>query len=100
MVDERERFCSRLSTIPGIRPMPSIGEWVLLQVDRPADVARKINRRLEPGIATVPRQIDHAVRVPVREPKLNEALFNTIREVMVGKRVQSREFEVVESDAL
>ena len=30
--DEKDRFSSRLATIPGIRPMPSVGDWILLEV--------------------------------------------------------------------
>lgn len=81
MGDERERFYSRLATIPGIRPMPSIGHWILLEVDEPADLARKVNRRLSPGIVSVPRHVDGAVRVPVADPKANEILFQTLRDV-------------------
>ena len=63
MVEERERFFSRLATIPGIRTMPSIGNWILVAVDNPSDLARKVNRRLEPGTISVPRHIQSAVRV-------------------------------------
>ena len=79
MTEERERFFSRLATIPGIRPMPSIGAWILAEVENPADLARKVNRRLEPGTVSVPRHIPGAVRVPVRDPKANEELFQVIR---------------------
>ncbi len=82
MNEERERFFSRLATIPGLRTMPSIGHWILVEVDNPTDLARKINRRLDPGTASVPRHVNGAVRVPVRDPKSNEALFVTIRDLM------------------
>ena len=81
MEEERERFFSRLATIPGIRPMPSIGSWILLQVEKPADLARKVNRRLEPGTVSVPRHVPDAVRVPVRDPKANEVLFQCLRDL-------------------
>lgn len=85
MVEERERFFSRLATIPGIRTMPSIGNWILVAVDNPSDLARKVNRRLEPGTISVPRHIQSAVRVPVRDPKRNEELFHTIRDLQRTK---------------
>jgi len=65
--------------------MPSIGSWILVEVDDPADLARKVNRRLEPGTVSVPRHIPGAVRVPVRDPKRNEELFQTIRDIQEKK---------------
>ena len=65
MFEEKDRFTSRLAMIPGVRPMPSVGHWILLQVDHPQEVARRVNRRLAPGILSVPRGIDGAVRVQV-----------------------------------
>ena len=85
MNEERERFFSRLATIPGIRTMPSIGSWILVQVDNPTELARKINRRLEPGTVSVPRNVNGALRLPVRDPKANEALFMTIRDLLKSK---------------
>jgi histidinol-phosphate/aromatic aminotransferase/cobyric acid decarboxylase-like protein len=85
MNEERERFFSRLATIPGVRTMPSIGTWILIAVDQPADLARKVNRRLLPGTVSVPRHVPGAVRLPVREPKDNEELFQTIKELMRKK---------------
>ncbi len=82
MEEERERFYSRLATIPGMRPMPSVGNWVLVTVDDPGDFARKVNRRMTPGLVTVPRHVDGAVRVPVKTPKDNEEVFRAMREVM------------------
>lgn len=79
---EKDRFYSRLATIPGIHPMPSVGDWILLSVDSPSDLARKVNRRLAPGIMSVPRGVNHAVRIHVEDPKTNEVLFKTIREVV------------------
>ena len=80
--EEKERFYSRLATIPGIRPMPSIGDWILLQVSKPSDLARKVNRRLEPGVMSVPRHVPGAVRIHVADPKRNERLLKTIRELV------------------
>ena len=85
MIAERERFFSRLATIPGIHTMPSIGNWILVKVDNPSDLARKINRRLSPGTVSVPRQVAGAVRIPVRDPIANEELFQTIRELQEKK---------------
>ena len=50
---EKDRFFSRLATIPGIQPLPSVGDWILLQVSNPSELARKVNRRLAPGILSV-----------------------------------------------
>ncbi len=80
--EEKERFYSRLATIPGIRPMPSIGDWILLQVSKPSDLARKVNRRLEPGVMSVPRHVPGAVRIHVADPKRNERLLKTIRDLV------------------
>ncbi len=79
---EKDRFYSRLASIPGINPMPSVGDWILLHVTEPSDLARKVNRRLAPGMVSVPRGMDGAVRVQVGDPKDNELLFRTIREVV------------------
>jgi len=78
---EKDRFFSRLASIPGVQPLPSIGDWILLQVEEPSDLARKVNRRLEPGVMSVPRGLSNAVRIHVKDPKENELLLRTIREV-------------------
>jgi histidinol-phosphate/aromatic aminotransferase/cobyric acid decarboxylase-like protein len=81
MVDEeKDRFYSRLSMIPGIRPMPSIGDWILLQVAHPSDLARKVARRLDPTLISVPRHVAGAVRVTVADPRTNERLLRALRE--------------------
>jgi histidinol-phosphate/aromatic aminotransferase/cobyric acid decarboxylase-like protein len=82
MVDEKDRFYSRLSTIPGIHPMPSIGDWILLRVSKPTEVARRVTRRLVPGIVSVPRHIDGAVRVIVSDPRTNEQVLRALREAV------------------
>ena len=79
---EKDRFFSRLATIPGLRPMPSVGSWILIQVESPSDLARKVNRRLEPGVVSVPRGLEHAVRVQVGEPKANERVLRALRELV------------------
>lgn len=82
VIDEKDRFYSRLSTIPGVQPMPSIGDWILLRVHRPTDVARKMTRRLVPGLVSVPRHVDGAVRVIVSDPKTNERVLRALREAV------------------
>ena len=79
---EKDRFSSRLASIPGIHPLPSVGDWILLRVGNPAELARRVNRRLEPGVMSVPRNIADAVRIHVGDPKTNEDLLKTIREVV------------------
>jgi histidinol-phosphate/aromatic aminotransferase/cobyric acid decarboxylase-like protein len=80
MVEEKDRFYSRLASIPGVHPLPSIGDWILLQVRNPAELARRVNRRLNPGSMSVPRQVQGAVRVQVGDPRTNEQLIRAIRE--------------------
>jgi histidinol-phosphate/aromatic aminotransferase/cobyric acid decarboxylase-like protein len=82
VIDEKDRFYSRLATIPGISPMPSIGDWILLRVAQPTEVARRVARRLIPGLVSVPRHIDGAVRVTVSDPKTNERLLRALREAV------------------
>lgn len=82
MGDEKERFYSRLATIPGVHPMPSIGDWILLRVTNPTEVARRVTRRILPGIVTVPRHIEGAVRLNVQDPKTNERILRALREAV------------------
>ena len=79
---EKDRFSSRLATIPGVQPLPSPGDWILLHVDNPAELHRRACRRLQNGSVTIPRGIDGAVRVHVGDPKDNEAVFRTIRDLV------------------
>ena len=79
---ERERFYSRLATIPGVRTLPSVGDWILMKVSAPSDLARKVNRRLEPGVMSVPRNVPGTVRIHVKDAKTNEVLFRTIRDLV------------------
>ena len=83
---EKDRFFSRLTTLPGIKPMPSVGDWILIRVDNPSDLARKVNRRIEPGTMSVPRGVEGAVRVQVGHPRENERLFQTLKEVTKQSR--------------
>lgn len=82
VVREKERFYSRLSTIPGLQPMPSIGDWILLKVKDPSECARRVTRRLVPGLISVPRHVAGAVRVTVSDPKTNERLLRALREAV------------------
>lgn len=82
LLGEKDRFYSRLASIPGIRPMPSVGSWILLQVQHPADLARRVNRKLSPGVMSVPRNVDGAVRIQVADPKTNEHLLRALREIV------------------
>ena len=82
MGEDRERFYSRLASIPGCRPMPSVGDWILVEVDRPADIARRVTRRLEPGLISVPRHVRGAVRVMVSDAKTNEKILGVMREAV------------------
>ena len=80
--DEKDRYYSRLSAIPGLRPMPSVGDWILLQVEHPIELARKVNRRITPGLMSVPRHINGAVRLAVLDPKTNERVLRALRDLM------------------
>ena len=64
----------------------SANHEILLEVDDPPSVARKVNRRLEPGTVSVPRGVDGSVRVHVGDPRDNERLFQTLREVLTARR--------------
>jgi len=82
MVEDRERFYSRLAAIPGCRPMPSVGDWILLQVEHPAELARRVTRRLHPGLISVPRHVRGAVRVMISDAKTNEKILGVLREAV------------------
>ena len=53
-----------------------------MKVSEPSDLARKVNRRLEPGVMSVPRNVPGTVRIHVKDAKTNEVLFRTIRELV------------------
>ena len=82
MDEEKDRFFSRLATIPGIQPMPSMGDWILLRVEQPSEVARRVARRMLPGLVSVPRHVNGAVRVVVSDPKTNERVLHILREAV------------------
>lgn len=80
--EEKDRFTSRLATIPGVRTLPSVGQWILLQVDHPTELARRVNRRLAPGVMSVPRQRDGAVRIQIADPCTNEHMLRALRDLV------------------
>ncbi len=80
--EEKDRFTSRLAMIPGVRPLPSVGQWILLRVEHPTDLARRVNRRLAPGVMSVPRQVDGAVRIQVADPRTNEQMIRALRDLV------------------
>ena len=82
VADEKDRFYSRLAAIPGIRPMPSVGDWILLHVAHPNELARRVNRRLAPGAVSVPRHVNGAIRIQVADPKTNEVLLGALRDLV------------------
>lgn len=79
---EQDRFYSRLAAIPGVHPLPSIGNWILLQVQNPAELARRVNRRLNPEAMSVPRQVSGTVRIHVSDRQTNERILDAIREAV------------------
>ena len=58
MTEERERFYSRLATLPGVQPMPSIGAWVLVRVDEPAELARRHAPAVYPDAALLAERLE------------------------------------------
>jgi histidinol-phosphate/aromatic aminotransferase/cobyric acid decarboxylase-like protein len=82
MEKDKDRFYSRLAAIPGVQTMPSIGDWILIQVEKPSDVARRVTRRMAPGLVSVPRHVKGALRVQVSDAKTNEQLISVIREAV------------------
>ena len=81
-LQEKDRFYHRLALIPGLRPIHSIGDWILVQVEKPNDVARRVARRLDPTLVSVPRHIEGVVRVIVSDAKTNERLLRVLREAV------------------
>lgn len=79
---EKDRYYSRLSRIPGVRPMPSIGDWILLEVEQPSELAKRLNRHFEPSPMSVPRHLRGAVRLAVLDPKTNEKVLDRLKEIV------------------
>ena len=82
MQQDKDRFYSRLSAIPGVQTLPSIGDWILVRVEKPSDLARKVTRRMSPGLVSVPRHVKGAVRIQVSDAKTNEQVIMVIREAI------------------
>ncbi|MDP6538715.1 MAG: hypothetical protein QF903_12065 [Planctomycetota bacterium] len=78
--EEKDRLTSRLSGIDGVRTLPSVGTWIMLEVTEPTALARKVNRRLGPGSMKVNRDVAGMVRIFVSDPRHNEEIFRAIRE--------------------
>ncbi|MBM3990601.1 MAG: hypothetical protein FJ298_06270 [Planctomycetes bacterium] len=79
MIDEKDRYYSRLSSIPGIRPMWSeVGDWILLRVKRPNDVARRLRQIVPESVVSVPRAREGVLRVVVSDPKTNERIVRAL----------------------
>ncbi|MDP6408536.1 MAG: hypothetical protein QF410_14400 [Planctomycetota bacterium] len=78
--EEKDRLTSRLAGIQGVRTLPSVGTWIMLEVTEPTTLARKVNRRLGPGSMKVNRDVAGMVRIFVSDPRHNEELFRAIRE--------------------
>ncbi|HJP00655.1 MAG TPA: hypothetical protein QF764_02660 [Planctomycetota bacterium] len=78
--EEKDRLTSRLAGIDGVRTLPSVGTWIMLEVTEPTNLARKVNRRLGPGSMKVNRDVAGMVRIFVSDPSHNEQLFRAIRE--------------------
>lgn len=100
VIEEKDRFYSRLAAIPGIRPMPSVGSWILLQVDHPTELARRVNRRLLPGTVSIARQVDSTVRVRVADPATNEELLRALRELCFDDWSSQQVAKAISTDSL
>jgi len=91
---EHERFYSRLSTLPEVTLMPSVGTWILMKVDDPSDFAERLNKRLYDGAVSVPYGIPGALRIPVREAKENDRVMESICVILSGEPDEDDEFDV------
>lgn len=80
--EEYERFCSRLSRVAGLELQPSHGAWVLIKHQDPQGFARRLEALTYPGAVSVPQHLANTVRIPVREPKQNEAVLAGIVALM------------------
>jgi histidinol-phosphate/aromatic aminotransferase/cobyric acid decarboxylase-like protein len=91
--DEHERFSSRLASIPGVELIPSFGAWILLRSEDPPEMARTINRRLPGTVLTIPKHMPGAVRIPVRDAKLNEEVYQAVAEVYAEQAAANSHLE-------
>lgn len=90
---EHERFYSRLATLPGIELVPSVGQWVLLKVDEPEDFAKRLNRRLYAGAVSVPKHLEGALRIPVRDAKQNDEILAAVSALLLSRESEAEEDE-------
>lgn len=93
---EHERFYSRLSTLPGIELMPSVGQWILLKVPEPEEFAKNLNRRLFSGAVSVPQHLEGALRIPVRDAKQNDLVLEAVSAVLSARDADEDEDEDLE----
>ena len=77
---DKRSFSWRLSRIPGVETLPAIGDWILLRVPRPDELARRVSRQVGPGLVTVPRLVQGVVKVEIRDAWTNERLLGAIGE--------------------
>lgn len=90
---EHERFYSRLSTLPQVELMPSVGSWILMRVDDPEGMVERLNRRLYDGAVSLPHGIPGALRIPVRDAKENErVLAALVEDFKLGDQDEDDEF--------
>ncbi|QDU68359.1 hypothetical protein [Engelhardtia mirabilis] len=90
---EHERFYSRLSTLPDVELMPSVGSWILMKLDDAPGFAERLNQRLYAGAVSVPHGIPGALRIPVRDAKENERVLASIAELLKGNTGEDEESE-------
>lgn len=90
---EHERFYSRLSTLPDVELMPSVGTWILMKIDAAPEFAERLNKRLYDGAVSVPHGIPGALRIPVRDAKENERVLASIAALLRGNEDEESEDE-------
>ena len=78
---EKFRFTSQITRLPNLKPLPSVGDWIMVEAKDPSTLARKVCRRLWPGAVKVPRETDGLVRIPIGEPKDNDKVIEVLRDV-------------------
>jgi hypothetical protein len=79
---ERNEFCSRLAGLPGVEIIPAIGDWVLLRVAWPSELARRVARLSEPGLVTTPRWVKGVVKVQISDPATNARTLTALRDCL------------------
>lgn len=97
LANEKARFSQHLGRLPGLRPRPSTGDWILIETENPGDLAKKVNRRVKndsPGLQesplTVPRGIERMLRIRVGKETDNQRVFEVLQEVTRPPRKRYR----------